>query len=120
MPDAYAHAILTLIEKGETPRDAVAKVYATLTKKGRLGLTKLIAKALVRIAARDERRKESVIVVAHAKDAKHAEHAAGVTGARVVHDPNLIGGWRLETHDSVTDMSWKKQLLTIYQRTVHV
>lgn len=120
MPSAYAHAILNLIERGNTPHEAVKRVFVALSEKGRAGLARHVARSLSRIAVEKQRKAQTLLIVAHDEDAKKALKETSVKDATVSVDSTLIGGWRLETHDAVTDHSWKKQLQDIYQQTINV
>lgn len=120
MPHAYARALIALVSKGLTPKEAVQKVFVSLEAKGRMGLAKSIARAFARDAEKELRRSRATLTVAHAKDAKKASANANIGEYEVITDPTLIGGWRLETFDSLIDQSWKKQLVSIYQKTVNL
>ncbi len=114
MPHAYAQAILKLIEKGEKPNDAVAHVHTVLEKSGRIALLPHIARALERLAARDMQKSRSVLVVAREEDEKAARKESVAPDVELAVDESLIGGWRFEDKEKLTDASWKKHLLAMY------
>ena len=49
MENAYAQAILTLIDSGHAPDEAVRRVKQSLERSGRLSLFPRIARAVVRL-----------------------------------------------------------------------
>ncbi|OGG57761.1 hypothetical protein A2765_05000 [Candidatus Kaiserbacteria bacterium RIFCSPHIGHO2_01_FULL_56_24] len=113
-PETYAHAILHMIQKGEAPKDSIARVHKALEAKGRTGLMPQIANAFRRIAQRDANTNRSLLVIAREKDEHAARKASGAKDADVAIDKTLIGGWKLEEKGTLTDASWKTQLLSIY------
>lgn len=125
METAYAVALWKAIEGGMQPSKAVHALCESLKHHGRETLMPRIAKAFARVAKREIAKSGYVLSVAHRKDEVHARHAAkhALGAAGVSHpefqlhtDDTLIGGWRLEGGDTLVDASFKKQLLTIYNR----
>ena len=125
MEEAYAQALWNLVEGGMTPPSAVHKVRDLLVKHGREALLPRIARAFERIAARKRKAEGISLSVAREKDVKAAMKeaanyianlGAGSAEAEVVVDDSLIGGWRLEGRGTLVDASFKKQLLTLYNR----
>ena len=114
-PETYAHAILHMIQQGETPKEAVSRVHKALEAKGRVGLMLQVAHAFRRLAQKDADKNRSLLTVAREKDEHAARNAAGAKDADVILDPTLIGGWTLEDKGMRTDASWKRSLLSIYQ-----
>ena len=119
MEREYAHAVLAIAKKGMKPADIFTGLEKTLRTRGHLALMPKIAHALKEIDMRMRRSSESVLAVAHERDAAGAktEAAPYSEGAitRVVTDDSLIGGWTLSTPNTRVDVSFKKQLLTLYQ-----
>jgi F0F1-type ATP synthase delta subunit len=125
MEQAYAQALWQMVEKGKTPQEAVGALKKLLDVRGRAALLPRIAKAFRRLAAREAGRNNFTLTVAREKDAKSALRAvekvltelkiADVDVCEVV-DESLIGGWRLEGRGVLIDNSWKKALLSIYNR----
>jgi F0F1-type ATP synthase delta subunit len=122
MPEAYAQVLNRLIEKGETPHVAVEKVHESLKTSGRMALFPKIARAFERLMHKKSGKTAVRLYVASEDDARHAkheaEHALGATHEHmhVVADRTLIGGWRVEAGERLVDMSYKKQLLAIFNR----
>lgn len=125
METAYAHALWRMIEKGMGPAEAVAAIKNNLAVRGRVVLLPKIGRAFARLAAREARKNTMTLSVARQKDAVHALKAAekmlteqGITETDLCEtiDESLIGGWRLEGRGLLFDTSWKKSLLTIYNR----
>ncbi|MBI4079859.1 F0F1 ATP synthase subunit delta [Candidatus Kaiserbacteria bacterium] len=125
MEHTYAEALWKLIEDGEQPKKAVAKLKVYLEARGRVNLLPKIARAFARIAARERARSAVMISVARQKDVAKAEREArailtelGATAADldVRLDDSLVGGWRLEGRERLVDASFKKSLLSIYNR----
>lgn len=114
MPNAYAQAILKLIEKGEQPKDAVARMHDVLKESGRTALLPRIARAFARLAGREVQKNRSVLVVARKGDEKIARKSSGAADAELQVDDTLIGGWRFEDKGTLTDASWKRHLLSLY------
>ncbi len=127
METLYAQTLWKMIEDGVKPKEAVAKLHEYLEKRGRANLLPKIAHAFARIASRESARKTMVLSVARQKDVSRAEREAkdileelGASAKDVeVHvDDSLIGGWRLEGRERLVDASFKKSLLSIYDRVL--
>lgn len=126
MEHAYAQALWKLIQKGKKPQEAVAAMKKILELRGRLALLPKITRAFARLAAREEARGRMTLSVARQKDAKTAvreiermlaeQKISDVDLCEEV-DASLIGGWRLEGRGTLVDASWKKDLLSIYNRS---
>ena len=114
--DAYAHAIRRILENGKTPKDAVSAVLSSLEASGRAALLPHIARAFQRISMREDQRERVSLIVAREGDGVEARRASGSKDAPLVIDQSLIGGWRLEDKERLVDASWKKHLLSIYNR----
>jgi F0F1-type ATP synthase delta subunit len=115
MPEAYAHALARLLQGGEKPKEAVARVHQALQARGRASLWPHIVRAFARVIEKDANKNRSVLYIARMSDEEKARKESGAKGAQVKVDASLIGGWRLEDKETLTDASWKKHLLSIYQ-----
>ena len=130
MENEYAQAVWAMVEKGKAPHEAVAALKKMLESRGRSALMPKIARAFKRLAAREANRNTFTLTVAREKDAKTAvrEVEKALTQLKISDvdviesvDDSLIGGWRLEGRGLLIDNSWKKSLLSIYNRvTNHV
>lgn len=125
MDKAYAKALWKILEDGAKPKSAVKTLHDALKARGRLGLLPKIARAFKLLASRAEARESVVLKVARASDAKHAFREAeailenaGIKSSEVKInvEENLIGGWRLEGKEALHDNSYKKHLLSMYNR----
>lgn len=125
MDTAYAQALWEMIEKGKKPKEAVHALREILVAHGRQNLMPKIAHAFRRIAEKQSQRTGIVLSIAHEKDERNAKKnvreilTAMKTEANdltVKLDDSLIGGWRLEGREMLVDASFKKQLLTLYNR----
>lgn len=125
MEEAYAQALWKMIEGGMVPKKAVQSIHQSLTVRGRTSLMHGIARAFERLAARKRQTDSVTLSVAREKDerfahrsAKQALESLGVTSPDVTIsvDDSLIGGWRIEGKEILIDASFKKQLLTVYNR----
>ncbi|NBV77385.1 hypothetical protein EBR66_04440 [bacterium] len=116
MERAYARALLQLIQNGMAHADAVRTVAKVLESKGRSALMPKVARAFNRLIQRESGKITNTLFVAKEHHASRAHKESGEHDARVVVDPTLIGGWRLVKSDSLVDVSWKKHLLSIYNR----
>lgn len=119
---AYAQALMTLVEKGSSPKEAVRTIREHLSSKGGAALLPRVGRAFARLAEARSARDGLTIVVAKEQDAARATKAAkpyleGET-PRVLVDSSLVGGWRLEGKGLLVDASFKKYLLEIYNRAV--
>lgn len=123
MENAYAEALWKTIVKGMDAKKAVHTLHEILVARGRTVLFPRIAKAFERIAARESNRTDITLHIAHNKDEHHAMSEAekaiahmnlGKKIANIKIDPDLIGGWRLESGEHLIDNSYKKHLLSIY------
>lgn len=118
MEKAYAQALMRMIQKGKTPKEAVHALKDVLDVRGRSALMPRISRAFEQLAARESKKNEEILYVAKEKDAHRAMKEAGAPkDARVVTDPHMIGGWRLEGRGVQKDASYKRYLLDLY-RTV--
>ena len=125
MDKTYAHILWQLVEKGMQPKKAVRSLFEVLSKHGRTSLMPHIARAFSRIAQREGDKNTLVLTIAQEKDrrtatahAKDTIHDTGVNSkdVDVRIDASLIGGWRLEGKERLIDASFKKYLLSLYNR----
>lgn len=123
----YAQALWEMAEKGVKPKDAVRKIRDVLAAEGRAGLLPRVGKAFRRVAEREARRQEIVLSIARERDKVKAMREAKAVlrglgtktdAIRVRVDDTLIGGWRLEGREFEHDASFKKQLLSMYNRAI--
>ena len=126
MEQAYAEAFAELIKRGMLPSEVATNMRRVLEAEGRTGLLPKIARAYERIAAREEAGNTLHLSVAREKDGAHALHEAkkllaeqglGEFDLCQKTDDSLIGGWRLEGKGMLLDTSWKKSLLSMYNRS---
>ncbi|HUO50055.1 MAG TPA: F0F1 ATP synthase subunit delta [Candidatus Paceibacterota bacterium] len=127
MEKAYSQALWEMVERGMEPRAAVRALHESLKARGRDALMPRIAIAFERLAARENEKNSTTLIVAHAKDAhphsreiKEVLDEIGVhpSDVRISVDPRMIGGWRLEGRGRLIDASHKKYLLDMYNRAV--
>src|SRR6185503_9958613 len=114
MEKAYAQALWELIQKGEKPKEAVAKVRAALVERGRATLMPAVGRAFERLAWREAQKNRSVLVVARKSDEAKARRESAAAEAELSVDPSIIGGWQLFEKGEMRDESWKSALLHIY------
>ena len=125
MENAYAEALWKMVQGGMDAKKAVHALREVLVARGRDVLFPRIARAFQRIAARESNRSDVTLHIAREKDEKHALSAAKkalsemkidkeITKTKI--DESLVGGWRLESGEHLIDASFKKHLLTLYNR----
>jgi len=128
MENAYAQVLWRLIQAGKTPHDAVIALRAVLVTDGREVLLPRIGKAFERIARREMAKSRITLSIAREKDEHHAKAEAknaleklGLSDKdiHVQIDEDLIGGWRLEGGEYLVDESYRKHLLSIYNRSTN-
>lgn len=124
MEQAYAQALKELIDSGKSPKQAVALIKNTLEARGRGGLLPRVGHAFARLMAREERKNGITLFIAETRDEKKAQKEASAfipkdQEVSVQIDDSLIGGWRLEGGGQVVDMSFKKQLLSLYNHATN-
>lgn len=123
--ETYAEALWRVISKGTAPKKAVAGLHDVLNRHGRTALLPRVARAFARIAARERRRNDVTLCVSRDADARTARKEiadiardlglkSGDISTRI--DTDLIGGWRFEGRERLIDASFRKQLLSIYER----
>ena len=126
MEKNYAEVLMKLIERGMQPKQAVHALHEILARTGRSRLLPKIGRVFVRLAERARARSAIVLFVAREKDARTAlTHAKATLFAmdakrkdvRIQVDQTLVGGWRLEGREHLHDASWKKHLISIYNRS---
>ena len=124
-PEPYAQALWQMLERGAKAKETIAKLRTTLERQGRASLLPKIARAFARIAARESRKNIVTLSIARAKDEHGARKAVAQflremdvlpKDIRVETDEDLIGGWRLEGKEQLVDASFKKHLLSLYNR----
>lgn len=126
MEQAYAQALWKLIEGGAKPAEALKSLHEQLKKTGRVMLLKKIESAFKRLAQRKLSSGEARLYVANEKTARAAvkEAAAALNlpdgDMRVCVDESIIGGWRFEEKERMLDASFKKHLLSLYNRATSV
>lgn len=127
MEDAYAQALWKIVSGGTDAKKAVRALHETLVVHGRESLLPRIARAFARLAEKNISRHEVVLTVSRAKDAVIAqkqakallkENKVAVKDLKTQVDDTLIGGWRLEGKETLFDNSYKKHLLSMYNRVV--
>ncbi|MEK7133952.1 MAG: F0F1 ATP synthase subunit delta [Patescibacteria group bacterium] len=125
MENAYAQALMRMMSRGMNPKDAVAALHTLLVRLGRESLLPKIGRAFGRLAEREGGRTGITLTVARHKDTHAAQHAikdilskmkTDTDEVVVRTDDSLIGGWRLEGRERLIDASFKKYLLSLYNR----
>lgn len=125
METAYAQALWKMVEGGTSAVKAVHALRDTLKLHGREALLPRIASEFARIAQRETKRSDVVLTLAREKDERRAHKEIKETLTRMgveqkdlktQIDDTLIGGWRLEGRETLTDASYKKALLDLYAR----
>ena len=119
MENLYAQALWKSIEKGRDPKETVSALANILEIGGRSELMPRIRRAFLRLVA-SESNSQPRVYVAHASDGEKAFKESGISEADVIVDETLIGGWRLETAETLIDNSFKKHLLSIYSNVTNV
>ena len=114
MQDAYAQALWQKVSTGTAIKEAVASVIHALQRRGRATLMPRVLHAFKRISDRESRRHQEMLYVAKEHDGAHAKTLSGAHHAHVAVDESLIGGWRLESGETLKDASFKKYLLDMY------
>ena len=123
---AYAEALKKTIENGKEPKAAMAALRDALEKRGRQALFPRITRALRMLLERERTQNTLTLSIAGAH-ATRAKKEAGevlksmhvkVDDVEIKTDEHLIGGWRLEGREHLYDASFKKHLLSIYNRTI--
>ena len=124
-PEPYAQALWQMLERGAKAKETIAKLRVILERQGREALFPKIARAFARIAARENRKNTVTLWIARARDEHGARKAVAQflkemnvlpKDIRVKTDEDLIGGWRLEGREHLVDASFKKHLLSLYNR----
>lgn len=125
MDKAYAQALWRIVEGGKEPKKAVRALREALISSGREALLPRIARAFARIADRNTSQSSVVVSVAREKDSGAAIRQSSVIlkelgtspkDLKTRVDDTLIGGWRLEGKGTLVDNSYKKHLLSVYNR----
>ncbi len=125
METVYAQALAKMIASGRGPKEAVEALRHLLVRRGRAALLPKIGRAFARIAQRERSRNDVVLTTARTVDQRAAESEVGSLLASMKVNPkdllfktdeSLIGGWRMEGRERLVDASFKKQLLSLYNR----
>ncbi len=125
METVYAQALWKLIQNGKKPKEAVHALHEMLARLGRVSLLPKIGRVFARIAERDQSRNGVVLSIAREKDERAAHKAVkdilsemdiDAKDMTTQVDETLIGGWRLEGREKLVDASFKKHLLSLYNR----
>lgn len=113
MKDAYAQALIRTA-RTDGAKVAVERMVALLKRHGRVALLPGLVSALKRELVREAKYPEREVIVARAADA--STYATDTDQVRV--DESLIGGYQVREKDTLHDRSYKKQLLSIYQKAL--
>ena len=125
MENSYAQALWRMVKSGKDAKKAVRALKDILAAHGRGALLPRIARAFARIAERDASRNDVVLTIAREKDSRaaHKQLSARLKELDITPktlktqiDDCLIGGWRLEGKETLIDNSYKKHLLSVYNR----
>lgn len=125
MEQEYAMALWKVIEGGKEPKAAVTALREALERRGRTALLSRIGRAFGRFAAREHEKNILRISLSNIRDERaHKEAVSALSkldisgkDIEVRADDSLIGGWRFEGRGRLLDASFKKHLLSIYNRT---
>jgi len=86
----------------------VKKVVSYMKQRGHLSVLPQVLNILER-----EKDDQEVVTVAKEKDAKPFK------GARVVVDPNVVGGYMHRNGSKIVDATYRKALVTIYKQSLN-
>ncbi len=129
MEKLYAQALWQLVSNGMDAKDAVHAIYDRLENEGRAILMPRVAHAFFRIAEREARKSDYTLSIAREEDLAHAKKelkayhedlGIDFDNLKTQVDDSLIGGWRLEGNERLVDVSYKKQLLEMYNSVTRV
>ena len=123
---AYAEALKKAVENGKEPKAAVSALREALANRGRQALLPRIARAFRMLLERARMQNALTLTTGGTHAARAKKEAEEVLKAMHINaedleiktDENLIGGWRLEGREHLYDASFKKHLLSIYNRTI--
>lgn len=123
----YAHALYTLLRRGDDPAEVFRKLDTVLARRGHAKLKRAIVRELHRIVTARASDDTVTAHIARAADEKQYTDTItaeidrlGATGSpRIVVDDSLIGGYQIATHDRLIDNSHKSKLLQLYRNIVH-
>jgi F0F1-type ATP synthase delta subunit len=125
---AYAHALALTLSNAQTAEAAEERFEqfrASLKRRGHEKLLTRILHEYKRLAIVRERQKRVTLRISDEGDTAVAETAAGEylsneqqQRMRTYCDDSLIGGFQLETHDTLVDNSYKRMLLQLYRRLI--
>lgn len=121
----YAQALISTVDRGMSEEEAVEKIIALLRQKGHLKLLPRIKRRVDRIIAKRERFETPKIRVATRQDhtklkATIEAHIQALTDKepRVLEDDTVIGGYVIETHNTMIDASYRSALMKLYRNIV--
>ena len=113
-----AHTYAQTLESLGT-KDAAEKVIERMRAKGHLSLLPQV----VRILERSDSVEHTVLTVAKKEDAQ--KHAGAITtlggdpkNAKVVVDPRIVGNYMARHGQKFIDASYRRQLVSLYQKTI--
>lgn len=125
MEQDYAQALWKMTEDEMDAKKAVHALHELLVKTGREALLPRIGRAFARIAERESKKNDVVLSVARESDERTAHREANkvlsemsveAKELKTQVDDTLIGGWRVEGREMLVDKSYKKELLSLYNR----
>jgi F0F1-type ATP synthase delta subunit len=129
MEHAYAQALWEMAKGGMDGKKAVHALRELLIRTGREALLPRIGLVFARIAERESKKHAVTLSIARESDERTAHREAkkvlsemGVETKNLkTHiDGTLVGGWRLDGGEILIDNSYKKKLLSMYNRVVSV
>ena len=124
----YAQALSAVVSEGTlSEKQAWEGFTALLKRKGHLSLLPLIGKELERLGVR-HKKQGALVTLGKEEDsktyAKEIQKVLKEVGSKerseVVIDERLIGGFRVEANNKLTDRSHRKSLLELYRRLTQV
>lgn len=119
----YATAMVAVVTGGTDPEQALAGLDRTLKRRGHTKLRTAILLRVLTLLTEEEKRNTPTVRIARKEDVATYESAIqklatelGLSGTpAVVIDDSLIGGYVLETKDTLVDKSYKRTLLSLYR-----
>lgn len=125
--EAYSKAVMMLLKEGSDTEVVLHRLKKTLQKSGRAKLLpRILTQLLTDLERTDQDTKVTVRVAREGDEKKHraaiadaldALNCEGETETRI--DPQIIGGYSIETKDKKIDATYKQKLLSLYQAIIN-
>ncbi len=123
LANTYAQLISTASKEADV-NTFLKKLFIFMKSRGHLSLLSQVVRILERAEGSDTK---AVVSVRSAEDAKKYSDSIAETlktlqgehSYKIVEDPRVVGGFSVRSGSQMIDKTFRKALISIYQKTIH-